>query len=97
MVVVSLLMVGCLVAPTALRNAILEICSVEWVRKQFRYLDDWQRQGMTELQLMTTLPVAADPMPFSGAPSAYSLVDVRICKVILSQLPQLLATCTTIR
>ena len=30
-------------SPTALRNAILEIHSEEWMRKQLRYLDDWQR------------------------------------------------------
>ena len=30
-------------SPTALRNAILEIHSEEWMRKQLRYLDDWRR------------------------------------------------------
>ena len=29
-------------SPTALRNAILEIHSEEWLRKQLRYLDDWK-------------------------------------------------------
>ena len=30
-------------SPTALRNAIMEVHSEEWMRKQLRYLDDWQR------------------------------------------------------
>ena len=30
-------------SPTVLRNAILEIHSEEWMRKQLRYLDDWRR------------------------------------------------------
>ena len=76
-------------SPTALRNAILEIHSKDWMQKQLRYLDDWQRyrsvyltekykvfigcfisQGMVELRLAEALPVAADPVPFAGVPSA---------------------------
>ena len=30
-------------SPTALQNAILEMHSEEWMRKQLRYLDDWQQ------------------------------------------------------
>lgn len=30
-------------SPTALWNAILEIHSKEWMRKQLKYLDNWQR------------------------------------------------------
>ena len=29
-------------SPSALRNQVLEIHSEEWMRKQLRYLDDWQ-------------------------------------------------------